>query len=136
MIEDLQQATTPWFASVKDGAFYTFSMKSPMIHVYVTYSKSSKRLLLSIEQPLYTRTGQVAAIAIVHLTDEDLDGLPDSALYACHYLDPQGRLIGATNIPSEIPTENDIYAWHDWLRVLIDELNDHIEKVDLYDPDG
>ena len=78
----------------------------------------------------------MAAIAILHLTDEDLDGLPDSALYACHYLDPYGRLAGATNIPSEAPTEKDLEAWHGWLAMMIGELQDHIEKSDLIDPDG
>lgn len=136
MVEDLQNASSPWRANVKDGEFYTFSMKSPVMHVYVTYNKLTKRLLLSLEKPIYNRNGKMTAIAILHLTDKDLDAVPDSALYACHFLDEQGRLVGATNIPSEEPTAKDMIAWHGWLRIMIDTLQDQAGKVDLYDPDG
>jgi hypothetical protein len=134
MIEDLQQVATPWRASAKEGEYYTFSMKSPLMHVYITYNKITNSLLLSVEKPIYNRSGRMAAIAILHLTDRDLDGVPDSALYACHFLDTQGRLAGATNIPSEAPTAQDLEAWHGWLRVMIDTLQDHVEKLDLIDP--
>jgi hypothetical protein len=136
MVEDLQNVVSPWRANVKDGEFYTFSMKSPLMHVYVTYNKLTKRLLLSVEKPIYNRHGKMTAIAILHLTDNDLDAVPDSALYAYHFLDMQGRLAGATNIPSEEPTANDMAAWHGWLRIMIDTLQDQAEEVDLYDPDG
>jgi hypothetical protein len=136
MIENLQHVAQPWRANVKDGEFYTFSMKSPIMHVYITYNKLTKRLLLSVEKPIYNRNGKMTAIAILHLTDNDLDAVPDSALYACHFLDEYGRLVGATNIPSEDVTAKDIEAWHGWLRVMIDTLQDQADEVDLYDPDG
>jgi len=136
MVDDLQHVAQPWRANVKDGEFYTFSMRSPIMHVYVTYNKLTNRLLLSIEKPIYNRNGKMASIAILHLTDSDLDAVPDSALYACHFLDEQGRLVGATNIPSEDVTAKDIEAWHGWLRVMIDAIQDQAGNVDLYDPDG
>jgi hypothetical protein len=134
MIDNIKQVATAWRANVKEGKLYTFSMKSPLMHVYVTYSDGSNRLLLSVEKPIYNNTGQTVAIAILHLTDKDLDGLPDSALYACHFLS-QGRLVGATNIPSEAPTAKDLEAWHGWLRVMIDEIQDHVDNTDQFDPD-
>lgn len=134
MVDNLQNVSQAWRANAKPGEFYTYSMKSPVMHVYITYNKLTNSLLLSVEKPIYNRNGKMGAVAVLHLTDKDLDGVPDSALYACHFLDEYGGLVGATNIPSEAPTAKDIEAWHGWLRVMIDVLQDHVEKTDLYDP--
>jgi hypothetical protein len=70
----------------------------------------------------------LGTLAVLHLTDDDLDGQPDNALYASYFLG-MGGLMTSLNTPSGVPSANDLSAWNTWMAVMIEYFNDYVEQV-------
>ena len=111
-------------------------MKSPQIHIYVTYDEEANKLMLSVERSLYSSSGRLVGIAAIHMTDLDCDSVPDTVTYTCYYFGPTGRLATSLNMPAGEPTEKDLDAWHSWLLVMVDQIDEYIQQSDNVDPDA
>jgi hypothetical protein len=129
LIKNMPKYLQVWQSNVKDGNMYTYALRRDDMQLYFSYNEDDGRAILSIIR-LVGRDGRLGAIAVLHLTDEDLDGRPDRALYASYFLGG-GGLMTSLNTPSDVPTSNDLQAWNTWMAVMIKYFNDYVEQVNL-----
>lgn len=127
LLVDMPEYLQIWRSNVKDGAMYTYNLKNTEMQIYFTYSKDEGKTILSLVRQLY-RDGHLVAIAILHLTDKDIDGQPDSALYTSYFFGPKS-IQTSFNTPSDVPSANDINAWNTWMALLIQQFNRTVEEM-------
>ena len=129
LLVDMPKYMQVWQSNVKDGNMYTYSLQRDDMHLYFSYNESEGKTILSIVRIL-SRDGRLAAIAILHLTDEDADGQPDRAIYTSYFLGMKS-LMTSLNTPSDVPSVIDLDAWNTWMAVVIQYFQEYVEQVNL-----